>query len=64
MTRDVVPAVTVRLVVLRAAGLEFHLSLVEMSGALPVLGIFCNGILNTGNTIPVPQPGQILKLAS
>lgn len=64
MTRDVVPAVTVRLVVLRAAGSEFHFLLVEMSGALPALGVFCNGVPNMSNTVPVPHPGQILKLAS
>ena len=46
MTWDVVLAVAVRLVVLRAAGSEFHFSLVEMSGALPGLHVFCNGILN------------------
>lgn len=64
MTRNVVPAVTVKLVILRAAGSEFHFSLVEMSGSFSGLGVFCNGILNISNTVPVPQPGQVLKLAS
>lgn len=62
MTRGVVPAVTVKLVILRAVGSEFHFSLVEMSGAFSGLVVFCNGILS--NTVPVPQPGQILKSAS
>ena len=59
MTRDVVTAVTVGLVVLRAAGSGTHFSLVEMRGALSVLDTFCNAILNMSNTVPVPQPGQI-----
>lgn len=64
MTWDVFPAVTVKLIVLRAAGSEFHFSLVDMSAALTVSDVFLNDILNMNNAVPVPQPGQNSLLAS
>lgn len=64
MTWDVFGAVTARLVILSAAGSELHFNLIEMSEALPALGTFCNVILNTSNTVPVPHAGQFLKLVS
>lgn len=63
MTQSAVPAVTVRLGAPRAAGSEFHFSVVETSRALPGLAVF-NGILNMNYTLPVHQPGQVLKVAS
>lgn len=63
MTQRVVPAVTVSLGAPRAAGSEFHFSVVEMSRALPGLAVF-NDILNMNYTLPIHQPGQVSKVAS
>lgn len=53
VTQRVVPAVTVRLGASRAAGSEFHLSVVEMSRALHGLAVF-NSILNVNYSFPSP----------
>lgn len=63
MTRRVVPAVTVRLGAPRAAGSGFHFGVVEMNRVLPDLAVF-NGIWNMNYTLPMHQPGQVVKVAS
>lgn len=63
VTQLVVPAVSVSLGAPGAAGSKFHFSVVGMSSALPGLAVF-NGNLNMNYTLPIHQPGQVLKGAS